>query len=290
MNIFKKIGAAVVAAALTVTMAVSASASSSSEKAKYYDIGLSALDNNLIITVKNMPEGYKELDSIVIQLFVGRITDLDDKYGTLEVSTDYSIVAMHNLENTEGYWQIREDSNNKFLDASTDTVGRAGYVNGKFVIVVNSDSKYIKEMFTDFNYLVFSFYGVKDGNYITYNGNGEPVDNDIYQFGYKFSESEIKYISDMMGTTKPSEPSSEPTSEPTSSEPASEPTTSEPTSEPTTSEPTSEPTSSEPTSETSGSTGGSDAQNPNTGAAGIGFAVGLTALGAAAVILSRKKK
>lgn len=65
---------------------------------------------------------------------------------------------------------------------------------------------------------------------------------------------------------------------------------SEPTSEPTTSEPTSEPTSSEPTSETSGSTGGSDAQNPNTGAAGIGFAVGLTALGAAAVVLSRKKK
>ncbi len=263
MNIFKEIGAAMLAAALMTTTAITASASSvdryhnaeeesagSEPSSAPAQGGITAkverMDGGTILTIENIPAKYAECDSIYADIQFTTATLVNGEV-TFPGFNRYALRARQDKDGTYGAWIALDKETGEWLGGNEGGSGLAIYsnVDNSYMIGLDEGSKYYEDSFTDFNAVYVEVYGITNNERVNYTKNGELTQE---------AQAQISIVGDVKEVTETSDTASEQTSDTTSeqtSDPASEQTsdtTSEQTSD-TASEQTSD-TSSEQTSDT----------------------------------------
>lgn len=131
MNIFKKIGAALHAAALTATTVISASASTG-EQSDVHTVTLETYDDGsgTGITVNNISSKYAECDSVYAEVFFLKMKKENGKLVT-DSTNKYSIVARHDLNNPYGLYTIYDSETKQWLNDKEGGSGACGYIYNK---------------------------------------------------------------------------------------------------------------------------------------------------------------
>lgn len=172
MNIFKKIGAALLAAALTATMAISASASSGESKTP--NVLINKAGDFARIVISGLSEKYNDCDIVGI-----RVEFSKDENGET-VGNKRGIVGTHTLSDSYGTWQIYDKEIGSYLGGEENVSGPFKYENGTLIILIHKDNLYFKEFFLDNNSFGVNVQGKKGENVVEYLPNGELTETDIY--------------------------------------------------------------------------------------------------------------
>ena len=281
MNIFKKIGAALLAAALMTATTLTANA----EEDAGFTVRTAATDGGISIEVTDLSPKYEDCDVVWAQISFASLKIENGSY-KVDHTGNYGIFASSMpMDQATGLWYTVDANTGNSLPDQDNGTGLTRYLKdeatGRGSLIINITESYFsyKECFSDCNAYMITVFGVKNEQQVVYSKNGVSA-----SAPYRV----ISVFGDLNDST-----SSEPTSSDTSSEPASSDTSSEPTSSDTSSEPPSSDTSSEPTSsasvssENSGSTSGGN-DNPNSGA--VMLLIPLAIIGGAAVMASAKKR
>lgn len=329
MNIFKKISAAVLAAALTAATSITASASSQN---RYYRFQTGHTDTQNVFLVSPVPENALECDEITLYT---EFTTVKAENGDLKYNHSHQYQVIGWIERGKagsGYWSVYDRESRKYLTGAGGNMGFIQDSDGSRALAFFADfsNTYIDDIFNNSNAVQVGIMGTKNGQDLWYLPDGSTSAEQVTCFILlKDPNSEpatSEPVTSEPATSEPatsdpitSEPvTSEPTtskpvtSEPTTSEPAtSEPTTSKPTasepatSEPTTSEPatskptTNDPTTPEPTTSelttskpaTSEPASSENLSNENNPATGFGMAIlPIALLGGASIVVLRKRK
>lgn len=290
MNIFKKIGAALLAAAMSATMAITASADEGRSSGKGITAKVDRQDAGTMVTISNIPSGYAECDSVYADIQFTTLTRVNGEV-TFPGYNRYSLRARQDKGGVIGAWVIYDSQTGEWQGANDGGSGMAGYAasSNTYLIGLESGNKYFEDSFTEFNAVYVEIYGITNNERVNYTQSGELTQE---RQAFLCVVGEVEDITDTSqpGTSEPasSDTSSEPTSSDTSSESTSSDASSEPTTSDTSSEPTSSETSSEPTSSGNSESTPGDNDNPNSGA--VMLFIPLMIVGGAAVAVSSKKR
>lgn len=181
MNIFKKIGAALLAAALiTSTAAVTASA----EEEVYYSFKTGhTADGKDLFSITNIPQNAFECDKLTLYTVFTTVKYVDGELN-YDHSHKYQVIGWYEpAKPTSGYWSVYDNEVGEYIKGSGGSLALTQYDEKPALSVIyDSGSPYISDIFNNSNAVQMGVLGEKNGKSLWYLPNGSTFESQVTSF------------------------------------------------------------------------------------------------------------